>query len=254
MPVLNLERPAFMAEEDIVIFEDAMIRFFDDHAPESRTAKWREDGMVERAMWTEAAEAGLSCLSIPEEYGGMGGDYRHEAILIEQLGLKGVDGFGLSLHNAIVAPYILHCGTEEQKKRWLPRMANGELRRRHRHDRTRRGLGPSGHQDHRQDGRQRVRHQRLQDLHHQRPDRQPDLRRRQDRPDARRARHVPHHGGDRRRRPASSAAATSTSSARKRPTPPNCSSTTCMCPPTMCSAATRARASSSSWANCRRSA
>jgi acyl-CoA dehydrogenase len=127
MPVLNVERPAFMAEEDIVIFEDAMIRFFDDHAPVSRTAKWREDGMVERAMWTEAAEAGFSCLSIPEEYGGMGGDYRHEAILIEQLGLKGVDGFGLSLHNAIVAPYILHCGTEEQKQRWLPRMANGEL-------------------------------------------------------------------------------------------------------------------------------
>ncbi len=127
MPVLNVPRPAFMAEEDIVIFEDAIIRFFDDHAPESRTAKWREDGIVERAMWDEAAEAGLACLSIPEEYGGMGGDYRHEAILIEQLGLKGVDGFGLSLHNAIVAPYILHCGTEEQKQRWLPRMANGEF-------------------------------------------------------------------------------------------------------------------------------
>jgi acyl-CoA dehydrogenase len=125
MPVLSVDRPAFMAEEDIVIFEDAVIRFFDDHAPESRTAKWREDGVVERAMWTEAAEAGLACLMIPEEYGGMGGDYRHEAILIEQLGLKGVDGFGLSLHNAIVAPYILHYGTEAQRKRWLPGMADG---------------------------------------------------------------------------------------------------------------------------------
>ena len=125
MPALNVPRPAFMAEEDIVIFEDALIRFFDDHAPESRVAKWREDGMVERAMWNEAAEAGLSCLSIPEEYGGMGGDYRHEAILIEQIGLKGVDGFGLSLHNAIVAPYIYHYGTEAQKKRWLPGMADG---------------------------------------------------------------------------------------------------------------------------------
>jgi acyl-CoA dehydrogenase len=125
MTVLNVERPSFMQDEDIVIFEDSVIRFFDDHAPESRTAKWREDGIVERAMWNEAAEAGLSCLSIPEEYGGMGGDYRHEAVLIEQLGLKGVDGFGLSLHNAIVAPYIYHYGTEEQRKRWLPGMADG---------------------------------------------------------------------------------------------------------------------------------
>jgi acyl-CoA dehydrogenase len=114
-----------MAEEEIVLFENSVIRFFDEHAPEGRTAKWRQDGKVERAMWNEAAEAGLACLSIPEAYGGMGGDYRHEAVLIEQLGLKGVDGFGLSLHNAIVAPYIYHYGTEEQRKRWLPGMADG---------------------------------------------------------------------------------------------------------------------------------
>ena len=102
-----------------------MARFFTDHAPESRVAKWREDGVVERAMWNEAAEAGLACLSIPEEYGGMGGDYRHEVILMEQMGAKGVDGFGLSLHNSIVAPYIFHYGTEEQRRRWLPGLADG---------------------------------------------------------------------------------------------------------------------------------
>lgn len=127
MSVLSVPRLPKLAEEDIVIFEDAMIKFFDQHAPEERVAKWREDGKVERVMWNEAAEAGLACLSTPEAYGGMGGDYRHEVVLMEQLGLKGVDGFGLSLHNAIVAPYILHCGTEEQRQRWLPRMANGEL-------------------------------------------------------------------------------------------------------------------------------
>jgi acyl-CoA dehydrogenase len=125
MPVLNVPRTPSMAEEEIVLFENSVIRFFDEHAPETRTAKWRQDGKVERAMWNEAAEAGLACLSIPEAYGGMGGDYRHEAVLIEQLGLKGVDGFGLSLHNAIVAPYIYHYGTEEQRKRWLPGMADG---------------------------------------------------------------------------------------------------------------------------------
>ncbi|MDB5472593.1 MAG: acyl-CoA dehydrogenase [Caulobacter sp.] len=122
---LQVERTPSLAEEDIVIFEDAVARFFTDHAPESRVAKWREDGVVERALWNEAAEAGLCCLSIPEEYGGMGGDYRHEVILMEQLGAKGVDGFGLSLHNAIVAPYIYHYGTEEQRRRWLPGLADG---------------------------------------------------------------------------------------------------------------------------------
>ena len=78
-------------------------------------------------MWKEAAEAGLLCLSMPEEFGGAGGDYRHEVVLMEQLGKKGVDGFGASLHNAIIAPYILHYGSQEQKERWLPRMASGEL-------------------------------------------------------------------------------------------------------------------------------
>jgi acyl-CoA dehydrogenase len=127
MSVLNVPRTPSLADEEIVLFENSVSRFFEDHAPESRTAKWREDGIVERAMWTEAAEAGLCLLSTPEEYGGMGGDYRHEVILMEQLGAQGVDGFGISLHNAIVAPYIHLCGTEAQRKRWLPRMASGEL-------------------------------------------------------------------------------------------------------------------------------
>ncbi len=78
-------------------------------------------------MWREAGAAGLLCLAIPEAYGGAGGDYRHEVALMEVMARKGIDGFGASLHNAIVAPYILHYGSEEQKRRWLPRMASGEL-------------------------------------------------------------------------------------------------------------------------------
>ncbi|MBP9234555.1 MAG: acyl-CoA dehydrogenase family protein [Hyphomonadaceae bacterium] len=127
MSVLNVERPDFMREEDIRMFEDSVARFFEQTAPPERVEKWRKDKIVERAMWEEAAQAGLLGLSTPEEYGGMGGDYRHEVILMEQIGLKGVDGFGASLHNAIVMPYIIHYGTEEQKKRWLPRMSSGEL-------------------------------------------------------------------------------------------------------------------------------
>jgi acyl-CoA dehydrogenase len=127
VPVLNVERPAFMAEEELNIFEDAAGRFFEEYASPEATARWRENGVVDRDMWTKAGEAGLLGLSIPEEYGGAGGDYRHEVILMEQLAAKGVDGFGISLHNAIVAPYILHYGTEEQRKRWLPRICTGEL-------------------------------------------------------------------------------------------------------------------------------
>ena len=127
MSVLNVEKPAFMAEEDIAIFEDAVGKFFDEHAPEATVAKWRKNHCVDRDMWTKAGEAGLLGLSTPEQYGGAGGDYRHEVVLMEQLGLKGVDGFGASLHNAIVMPYIFHYGTEEEKQRWLPRMATGEL-------------------------------------------------------------------------------------------------------------------------------
>lgn len=127
MSVLNVEKPAFMAEEDIAIFEDAVGKFFDEHAPEATVAKWRRNHCVDRDMWTKAGEAGLLGLSTPEQYGGAGGDYRHEIVLMEQIGKKGVDGFGASLHNAIVMPYIFHYGAEEQKQRWLPRMATGEL-------------------------------------------------------------------------------------------------------------------------------
>ena len=127
MSVLNVERPDFMQDEEIRMFEDSAAKFFQQHAPKARVEKWRANNCVDREMWNEAGEAGLLGLSTPQEYGGMGGDYRHEVVLMEQLAKNGVDGFGASLHNAIVMPYILHYGTEEQKKRWLPRMATGEL-------------------------------------------------------------------------------------------------------------------------------
>ena len=114
MPVMAFDRPEYMREEEIVLFEDSVGKFFDSHAPEERVAKWRSDKIVEREMWREAGAAGLLCLSTPQAYGGAGGDYRHEVVFMEQLAKKGVDGFAASLHNAIIAPYILHYGSEEQ--------------------------------------------------------------------------------------------------------------------------------------------
>jgi len=126
MPVIDVPDPAFMADEEIAVFRDAVGKFFDQHAPEKRVEKWREDGMVERAFWEEAGAAGLLGMTVPEEYGGHGGDFRHDLVVLDQQAAKGVDGFAASLHNVIILPYIVRHGTEEQKKRWLPRLVTGE--------------------------------------------------------------------------------------------------------------------------------
>ena len=116
-----------MLEEDIVMFSDSVGKWIDEHAPPEAVQSWIANSSVPRELWNQAGEAGLLGLSMPEEDGGMGGDYRHEVVLMRQLGWKGADHFGISLHNAIVMPYIWHYGTEEQKTRWLPRLATGEL-------------------------------------------------------------------------------------------------------------------------------
>jgi acyl-CoA dehydrogenase len=127
MSVLSIERPAFMREDDVVILERSIGKFLDERAPEARAAKWRDDGIVERAMWREAGEAGLLCLGLPRDYGGGGGDFRHETVLNEQLARRSLNGFAVALHNTIVAPYVFHYGSEEQKARWLPMLASGAL-------------------------------------------------------------------------------------------------------------------------------
>ncbi len=127
MNILEVPPPAFMEDEEIRIFADSVGRFFDQHAPPERTAQWRRDGMVERAFWKEAGEAGLLGVSVPAEYGGAGGDFRHDLVVFDQAARKDVSGFSVSLHNGIIVPYIVAHGTEEQKQRWLPGLCNGEL-------------------------------------------------------------------------------------------------------------------------------
>ena len=127
MNVLNLPEPEFMLEEEITLFSDSVGKWIDEHAPPEEVASWIENSSVPRELWTQAGQDGLMGLSQPEEWSGMGGDYRHEVVLMRQLGWKGADHFGISLHNAIVMPYVWHYGTEEQKQRWLPRLVTGEL-------------------------------------------------------------------------------------------------------------------------------
>tara|TARA_R110001592_G_scaffold6745_2_gene36416 strand:+ start:355 stop:1521 length:1167 start_codon:yes stop_codon:yes gene_type:complete len=123
---LNVPKSNWRNDEEMDIFSDAVGQFFEKECAPHVPA-WRKAGVVPREIWTKAGEMGLLCASVPEEYGGAGGDFRHEAIIIEQQQWKGVDGFGITLHNAIIAPYITAFGTEEQKRRWLPRMATGDL-------------------------------------------------------------------------------------------------------------------------------
>jgi len=123
--ILNLPTPVWVSE-DVAMLYDMACRFLSDEiAP--KYDEYEKAEIVERAAWEKAGAAGLLCASIPEEYGGAGGTYAHESAIAEAIGHVGTDGFGIALHNAIVAPYILHYGSEEQKKRWLPRMATGEL-------------------------------------------------------------------------------------------------------------------------------
>ncbi|WP_022694420.1 acyl-CoA dehydrogenase family protein [Ponticaulis koreensis] len=123
---LDIPASGWRLDEEVSIFSDSVGQFFEKEcAP--HVPQWRKDGIVPKEMWLKAGEMGILCASVSEEYGGMGGDFRHEAIIAEQMGWKGIDGFGITLHNGIIAPYIESFGTEEQKQKYLPKIATGEI-------------------------------------------------------------------------------------------------------------------------------
>jgi acyl-CoA dehydrogenase len=125
MDVLNVPRPDWMTE-DLVLLEEQSRRFLAaEFAPQ--VERWNEEHFYPREVWSKTGEAGLLCAAIPEEYGGAGGSFAHEAVIDREFSLAGLDSFGAPLHSGIVAPYILRYGTEEQKRRWLPKLATGEL-------------------------------------------------------------------------------------------------------------------------------
>lgn len=88
--------------------------------------RWEEQQHVDRELWYRAGELGLLCMTIPEEYGGMGGDRVYSTVLMEEQSYVGATGPGFTVHSDIVANYIYNFGTEAQKLQWLPRMASGE--------------------------------------------------------------------------------------------------------------------------------
>ena len=111
--------------EELLVLRDAARKFFTTELGPHQ-ARWEEQGMVDRDAWTKTGAAGFLLAEMPIEYGGSGGDYRHETVIMEEQLRAGASGLGSQVHSQIVAPYFLHYGTEEQKQKWLPKMATGE--------------------------------------------------------------------------------------------------------------------------------
>ncbi|MDD0814942.1 acyl-CoA dehydrogenase family protein [Curvibacter sp. HBC28] len=119
-----IERSLFSPEHEA--FRDSFRRFcLQEIAPHH--AAWEEQGYVDREVWRKAGENGFLCMSLPEAYGGAGADRRYSVAQMEELSAGGYSGIGFGLHSEIVAPYLLHYGTEAQKQRYLPRLARGEM-------------------------------------------------------------------------------------------------------------------------------
>ncbi|WP_185267631.1 acyl-CoA dehydrogenase family protein [Halopseudomonas xiamenensis] len=89
--------------------------------------EWETVGIVPKAVWLKAGEMGLLCSTVPEEYGGAGGDFGHSAVMIEELARVNATAVGFTTHSEIVAPYLVAYGSEEQKHKWLPKMVSGEM-------------------------------------------------------------------------------------------------------------------------------
>ncbi|WP_297723448.1 acyl-CoA dehydrogenase family protein [Limnohabitans sp. Rim8] len=107
-------------------YRDALRRFLDKEVVPHH-ARWEDQQYVDREAWHKAAQAGFLCGTMPEAYGGAGGDKLFSVVLMEEIARINATGLGWSLHSEIVAPYLLHYGTEAIKAKYLPAMARGEM-------------------------------------------------------------------------------------------------------------------------------
>ncbi|QIG81060.1 acyl-CoA dehydrogenase family protein [Stakelama tenebrarum] len=112
-------------DENHELFREQVRKFFDAKI-HPNLDRWEEAGIVDRSAWNDCGEAGLLCPTVPEEYGGLGLDFGYNAVVGEELAYTG-SAIGITLQSDIIADYILHYGSEEQKREWLPRMISGEV-------------------------------------------------------------------------------------------------------------------------------
>ncbi len=122
---MALEIPRTLYQPEHEAFRDSVRSFLlDEVVPEY--PKWEDAGRTPREIWRRAGEVGLLGTSIPEAYGGFGGDFRMDAIVLEELGRAGLAAPAWDMHSYIIAPFLTAFGTEEQKRHWLPLMVSGE--------------------------------------------------------------------------------------------------------------------------------
>lgn len=114
-------------QAELELFRDNVRRFFTVQV-EPHYAQWEKDGIFPRELYLQMGENGLLCVDQPEEYGGMGAPFEFSCLIVEEAARMGYLALAsnLTVHSDIAAPYILHLGTEEQKRQWLPKMASGE--------------------------------------------------------------------------------------------------------------------------------
>jgi acyl-CoA dehydrogenase len=122
---LQIHRSSW-SDDDLEDFRD-LARTFCQKELTPNQERWIEAKQVDRGLWTKSGDVGLLAISIPEEYGGGGGNFAHEAVLLEEQARAGDGAWGVSVHNGIVAHYLLAYANEEKKKEWLPKFASGEF-------------------------------------------------------------------------------------------------------------------------------
>jgi alkylation response protein AidB-like acyl-CoA dehydrogenase len=121
-----VSNPGRIFQEEHELFRKTVAAFIDrEIAPNYE--RWEKQGQVDREVWKKAGAQGLLMTDTPEEYGGAGADFLYSAVMIEEMAKRVYAAPGFRLHSDIAAPYILHYGSEEQKRTWLPRMAKGEV-------------------------------------------------------------------------------------------------------------------------------
>ncbi|MEE2045916.1 acyl-CoA dehydrogenase family protein [Nocardiopsis tropica] len=120
-----MKRELFDADHDL--FRASVAEFLEREVVPFH-AQWEKDGIVPREVWTRAGEVGLLGHGVPEEYGGTGlDDYRYNAVVNEEICRARASGLGMTLQNDVMAPYMVKLTDDEQKRRWLPGFASGQL-------------------------------------------------------------------------------------------------------------------------------
>jgi len=118
--------PRTLFSPDHELFRESVRTFLEKEAVPFH-AQWEKQGYIDRDLWRKAGEAGMLCSHLPDTYGGLDAEFLYSAVVIEEIGRLGLTGIGFSLHSDIVAPYILHYGSEALKHKYLPKLISGEM-------------------------------------------------------------------------------------------------------------------------------